>query len=86
MRRFKTIDEVKDWLEPMDYQGFWHAIAPYDLVLQDRDHCDAQIAESIVPIDTALAVLKGLARIELTKKFDLEWKPVTPWLKLVESH
>jgi hypothetical protein len=86
MRKFKNIDEVKQWLEPMDYQGFWLAIAPYNLVVQDRDHCDQQIAEGIVTQETALAVLKGLARVELTNRHNLEWKPATPWLKVVESY
>ena len=86
MREFKTIDEVKHWLQPMDYKGFWHATAPYNLVLQDREHCDQQIAEGIVTQITVLSVLKGLARVELTKRYDLEWELATPWLKLVESH
>ena len=40
MKKFRYIDDVKDWLEPMDYQGFWVVVEPYDLVLQTRDHCD----------------------------------------------
>ena len=44
MKIFKHIDEVEAWLEPMNYLEFWTAIAPYNLVLQDREHCDAQLA------------------------------------------
>ncbi len=86
MRKFKHIDDVEEWLEPMDYQGFWHNIAPYCLVLQPRDDCDRQIASGEVDEKTVLEVLKYFARIELTKRHDLHWKPATPWLKLVETH
>lgn len=86
MKIFKYIDEVEAWLEPMNYLEFWTAIAPYDLVLQDREHCDAQIAAEEVDEATVLVVLKHMARVELTEMQNLRWKPVTPWLQLVESH
>ena len=86
MKNFRYIDDIENWLEPMDYSSFWHAIAPYDLMLQPRDHCDQQIAEGLVDQETVLDVLKSMARIELTKRHGLHWKPVTPWLKLVDTH
>ena len=86
MKTFKTIDDVEAWLEPMDYPGFWYAVRNYDLVLQPRDHCDDQIANGVVGLETVLDVLKSMARIELTKRHGLHWKEPTPWLKLVESH
>ena len=86
MKIFKHIDEVEAWLEPMNYLEFWTAIAPYNLVLQDREHCDAQLATSEVNEDTVLIVLKHMARVELTKLQKLNWKPATPWVQLVESH
>ncbi len=85
VRKFRYIDDVEAWLEPMDYQGFWVAIAPYDLVLQSRAHCDAEIAAGDADTETVLDVLKYLARIELTQNLDLKWRLPTPWLKLVSS-
>jgi len=86
MRKFKTIDEVEQWLEPMDYQGFWHAMRNYDLVLQPRDHCDNQIESGVIDLETVLDVLKSMARMELTQRQGLHWRMPTPWLKLVETH
>ncbi len=86
MRKFKTIDDVVKWLEPMDYQGFWAAIAPYDLVLQRREHCDSQIASGEIDLETVLDVLKSMARMELTQRHDLHWKMPHPWVKLVVSN
>jgi len=86
MKKFKTIDDVVKWLEPMDYQGFWAATAPHELVLQPRDHYDSQIASGVIDLETVLDVLKSMARLELTQKHDLHWKMPTPWLKLVVSH
>lgn len=86
MRNFKYINDVQDWLEPMDYQGFWVAIAPYDLVVQPRWHCDQQIADGAADQATVLAVVKDMARIELVQREGLQRRPITPWLQLVESH
>lgn len=86
MREFTDIEAVEDWLEPMDYPGFWYAVEPYELTLQDRDHCDNQINEGGVSSDTVLFVLKGLARMELLEKFQLKHRRLTPWVKLVEAH
>lgn len=84
MKKFRYIEEIDDWLEPMDYQGFWVAIGPYDLALQRREHCDSQIANGEIDHETMLEVLKYMARLELTKELSLERRPVTPWLQLVK--
>lgn len=86
MRNFKYIDDIEDWLEPMEYLGFWAAISPYDLMLQPRAHCDDQIARGAVDTETVLAVLKHMARTELTRHYGLRWKAPTPWVKLVNNH
>lgn len=75
MKKFKYIDDVEKWLEPMDYEEFWYIIKDYYLVLPSREGCDQQLV---------LDGLKYLARIEFTKRHDLHWKPATPWLKVVE--
>ncbi|MCB1529486.1 MAG: hypothetical protein H6853_00685 [Rhodospirillales bacterium] len=86
MMKFKDIEDVDDWLEPMDYPGFWYATQPYDLVLQPRDHCDRQIAAGEIDQETVLEVLKYMARLELTERLGLTRRLATPWLKLVESY
>ncbi|MCV6576164.1 MAG: hypothetical protein OIF58_10565 [Cohaesibacter sp.] len=84
MRKFRYIDDVETWLEPMDYQGFWVAITSLELDLQPRAHCDQQIRDGEVDQVTVLRVLKSMARIELTDRHRLEWKQEAPWLRLVQ--
>ena len=86
MKKFRYREDVEKWLEPMDYRGFWVAVAPYDLVLQRREHCDAQLASGEIDLETVTYVLKHMALMELVEKFDLIRKPIPPRLKVVESH
>ena len=86
MNNFKYVEDVEDWLKPMDYQGFWVAVAPYNLVLQRREHCDNQIANGEIDLETVIYVLKHMAQTEISQNLGLERKPITPWLKLVETH
>ncbi len=86
MKKFKYIEDVEAWLEPMDYQGFWAAVAPYDLVLQRREHCDSQIASGEIDLETVIYVLKHMAQTEICQKQELVRKPIPPRLKVVESH
>lgn len=86
MKKFKYVEDIDDWLEPMDYQGFWFAVAPYDLVLQTREHCDREIAADNSEAEIILKVLKHMAQMELRQKLGLKRREVTPWLKLVETH
>lgn len=75
---FQDIQDVKEWLEPLDYIEFWEAVEPYDLTLQDRDHCDDLIASGEVETTLILEVLKGLAEMELSKSFGLKWRTYHP--------
>jgi len=86
MKNFKSIEDVEAWLEPMDYCGFWVAVAPYDLVLQRREHCDSQLASGEIDLETVIYVLKHMAQTELCEKLELVRKPIPPRLTLVESH
>ena len=70
----------------MDYQGFWVAVAPYNLALENRGHCDRDIASGASDEATVLSVQKSLAVLELTKRYKLKVRIPTPWLKLVETH
>ena len=84
--KFRYREDVEQWLEPMDYRGFWVAVAPYDLVLQRREHCDQMLASGELEMDTAMDVLKNMALIELCEKFELVRKPIPPRLTLVDNH
>lgn len=86
MKKFRYREDVEKWLEPMDYQGFWYAVAPYDLELQRKEHCDQMLSSGELDMDTAMDVLKHMALLELVEKFNLVRKPVPPRLKVVVSH
>ncbi|MGI9506903.1 MAG: hypothetical protein ACR2RE_28005 [Geminicoccaceae bacterium] len=71
---FKDIEDIIEWLEPMDYETFWEETGPYGLVLQPRDHCDQQIGDGLVDEAVVLDVLKSMARMELAQILRLEWR------------
>ncbi len=75
---FEDLQDVEEWLAPLDYIGFWEAVEPYRLALQDRDHCDGLIASGKVPQDLVLCGLKALARMELRQAFDLKHRIYAP--------
>jgi hypothetical protein len=72
MVAFQDIQDVEEWLEPLDYTAFWEAIAPYNLGLDDREHCDGLIAGGIVTADWLLTALKFMAVMELRIAFGLK--------------
>jgi hypothetical protein len=69
---FEDIQDVKEWLEPLDWVDFWDAVAPYNLVLQEREFCEDQIRSGDVEQALVLDCLKSIARIELTEKLNLK--------------
>lgn len=76
---FDDIEDVRDWLAPLDYGAFWEIIAPYAIFAGgDRAHCDATIAQGIAPEDTVLTCLKAMARVALTERFDLRHRIYEP--------
>jgi hypothetical protein len=81
MMVFEDIQDVEDWLAPLDYLAFWQAVAPWAIFPEeDREHCDATIANGIAPNETVLECLKAMARIELTARLGLAhrvYEPVT---------
>jgi hypothetical protein len=70
---FQEIQDVEEWLEPLDYIGFWEALAPYGVFsISDRDHCDGLIAGGKVPQTTILKGIKGMARNSRIDGFGLK--------------
>lgn len=70
---FEDVDDVIEWLEPMNYRQVWDAVRPYAVFSdKDRDHCDGLIAGGKVKPDSILRGLKTMARLSLTDKFDLK--------------
>ena len=80
MLMFQDIQDVEEWLAPLDYIAFWDAIAVHNLTLQDRDHCDGLIAGGKVTQEVVLNVLKFMAGRELSERHGLRHRiplPVT---------
>ncbi len=75
---FCFIDDIEDWLEPLDYDAFWEEVADYGLDLPKRSHCDAQIAAGLVPKTMVLRVLKVMVRVELGSLLELQRRAGLP--------
>ncbi|NCO04085.1 MAG: hypothetical protein GW903_07845 [Alphaproteobacteria bacterium] len=76
--KFKDIDDVVAWLEPMEYETFWKEIKPFCLVMLPREKCDADIASGATDEETVLYVLKNFARMELASILKLTWRDMMP--------
>lgn len=88
MVAFQHIQDVEEWLQPLDYIAFWEAVAPYQLGLLDRDHCDGLIAGGKGETELVLKVLKFLAVMELKAAFGLRHRiplpPVAKYLMTIQ--
>ncbi|WP_152612923.1 hypothetical protein [Tateyamaria sp. ANG-S1] len=73
---FQDIQDVEEWLEPLDYIAFWEAVAPYGVFsIADRDHCDGLISGGTVVQDLILECIKAMARNSLRDGFGLKHRP-----------
>jgi hypothetical protein len=79
MEPFVDMEEVEEWLEPLDYRMFWKEIARFELDLEPRESCDAQIASHSIDEKTVLFVLKGMARLQLVERFHLRPRASMPF-------
>jgi hypothetical protein len=85
MKKFRWIDDVEEWLEPMGYDELWEAVHFHCLVMHTREECDAQIEAGLADREDVLFGLKVVVCHLLKKRMRLTRKPVTPWLKVVSS-
>lgn len=86
MVKFETIEDVEDWLTPMNYEEFWRAIRPHCLIIHTREDCDAQITAGVATLEDVLFGMKAFAQHQLVKRHKLQRKPIGPVLRVVASH
>ena len=82
MQMFDDMEDLEDWLAPLDYQRFWEETAVFTLELEPKESCDEQIAAGSIDEATVLFVLKGIARLELVQRFGLKPRDTVPWYSL----
>ncbi|MEM8646931.1 MAG: hypothetical protein AAGF86_11365 [Pseudomonadota bacterium] len=76
---FEDIQDLEDWLAPLDYIAFWREIAGHALFTEDdRDHCDALIMAGEAPQDAVLVGLKTMARLKLAQRYGLSDRIYAP--------
>lgn len=68
---FQDIQDLEDWLRPLDYVQFWDVVAPYRFSMQEREHCDGLIAGGKVDPALILSGLKFMAVMELSASLNL---------------
>lgn len=76
---FEDIQDIRDWLDPLDYTAFWEAIASWNIyTLADRTHFDGLLANGVTDVDTMLTCLKAEVHLNLTDRFGLEERCFEP--------
>lgn len=71
---FEDTEDLREWLDQLDYDAFWEAIEPFGLFEDGaREANNADIAKGRVTQDSSLRALKTIARVYLTQ--DLGLKP-----------
>jgi len=83
MRDFEHVQDVEEWLEPMNWDEFFVKLCPYGVDAEIRADCEISVANGGSQA-TVLSVIKSLMRIELTNELGLKRRPITPWVQLVK--
>lgn len=78
MTAFEDIEDIEEWLAPLDYASFWNAIAPYDPGTFSREAYDRMIVGKLVDQETVLRILKALVVAHLGRTFGLQHRVVPP--------
>lgn len=71
MHIFEDQQELKEWLDTLDYDGFWKAVDPNGLEVDQKANCDASIANG-VDRDVILTCIKARKRLEIVKAQNLK--------------
>ena len=64
MQQFEDQTELEEWLDDLDYEGFWKATDPHGLDAEYKANCDASIAEG-VDKEMILGCIKARKRLEI---------------------
>lgn len=77
MTIFKSVEDVVEWLEPMEWEEFWETIHALSIPpLNTKENCEAQIARGEVTADLILECSKGHVRMEMTRILKLQHRSV----------
>ena len=71
MLNFTVLEDVDEWLAPLDYECFWREAAQFGLPAVPRERCDADIASGLIDEATVLRELKEWVRLELVGRYRL---------------
>ncbi len=82
MQCFEDQEDVRDWLESLSYEAFWREVSAFDLRLQSKESCDAQIASGSIDEATVLRVLKGMVRMQIIDQQNLPPRDYTTPLSM----
>lgn len=82
MRYFEDQTDVDEWLDPLSYEAFWQEVSTFSLDLPNREDCDADIADGVVPTAIMLNVLKGFTRLQVIEQQNLPVRITVPWMSL----
>ena len=79
MMVFDDEDELEDWLDTLDYEGFWNAMEAFPYVQIDgRAAIDAQIASGTLDQAEVLDGLKAFAQVAIAEAQDLLPRIIAP--------
>ena len=67
MQQFEDQTELEDWLDQLDYEGYWQAVDPLGLDAEFKANCDASIAEG-VDKDMILGCIQAAKRLEIIRE------------------
>ena len=76
---FEDIQDIRDWLEPLDFEALWEAVEPWAIFEgADRAHFDQILASGVTDTETMLTCLKAEVRLALTDRLGLEERHYEP--------
>ncbi len=82
MRYFDDMEDVEEWLEPLDWDAYWREVSTFDLAIQSRESCEELVANGTLDRSELLGVLKAFVRLEVIALQDLKPRDVMPWYAL----